>query len=110
MLLAANADSIFEELGEKGAKAAKKRHQAALDDEREASQQTQHVLTRIGRALGYDVFVARNDAAAPPVATALPPSRFPCYIYSGILRMKDLAMSVPDQQCHFYLVAPEVRE
>lgn len=31
-------------------------------------------------------------------------------IYSGILRMKDLAMSVPDQQCHFYLVAPESRE
>ena len=24
--------------------------------------------------------------------------------------MKDLALSVPDQQCHFYLVAPESRE
>lgn len=31
-------------------------------------------------------------------------------IYSGILRMKDLAMSVPDQQCHIQLVAPEARE
>lgn len=109
MLLAANADSILEELREKGAKAAKKRHQAALDEEREASQQTQHVLTRIGRALGYDVL---SRAMTRPLLRwrQLPPSRFPCYIYSGILRMKDLAMSVPDQQCHFYLVAPEVRE
>lgn len=63
MLLAANADSILEELREKAAKAAKKCHREALDDEREDSQHTQarHVLIRIGRALGYDVFVARND-------------------------------------------------
>jgi type II restriction enzyme len=31
-------------------------------------------------------------------------------IYSGILRMRDLALSLPDQQSHFYLVAPEARE
>lgn len=30
--------------------------------------------------------------------------------YSGILRMKDLAMSVHDQHCHLYLVAPKARE
>ena len=151
MVLAANADSILEELREKAAKAAKKRHQEALEDEREASQHTQaqHVLIRIGRALGYDVFVARNDRGRScggdsfasltiPVLPAMGlasdvqqtvelidvlwfakgTSRPVCAfeveqstsIYSGILRMKDLAMSVPDQQCHFYLVAPEARE
>ena len=31
-------------------------------------------------------------------------------IYSGILRMEDLARSVPDCACHFYLVAPPKRE
>ena len=31
-------------------------------------------------------------------------------IYSGILRMKDLALSLPDRTSHFYLVAPESRE
>lgn len=31
-------------------------------------------------------------------------------IYSGILRMEDLARSVPDCPCHFYLVAPDKRE
>ena len=151
MVLAANADSILEELREKAAKAAKKRHQEALEDQREASQHTQaqHVLIRIGRALGYDVFVARNDRSRScagdsfasltiPVLPAMglasdvqqtvelidvlwfakgtsqPVCAFEVEqstsIYSGILRMKDLAMSVPDQQCHFYLVAPEARE
>ncbi|NOT18772.1 MAG: hypothetical protein HOP24_00655 [Sideroxydans sp.] len=31
-------------------------------------------------------------------------------IYSGMLRMKDLARSLSDQDCHFYLVAPDKRE
>ena len=31
-------------------------------------------------------------------------------IYSSILRMEDLARSIPDCVCHFYLVAPEQRE
>jgi type II restriction enzyme len=31
-------------------------------------------------------------------------------IYSGILRMEDLARSIPDCTCHFYLVAPDQRE
>lgn len=151
MVLAGNADSILEELREKASKAAKKRHQEALADEREASEHTQaqHVLIRVGRALGYDVFVARNDrgrsCAGDSFATltipALPAMGLPSdvqqtvelidvlwfskdagkpmcafeveqstSIYSGILRMKDLAMSVADQQCHFYLVAPESRE
>lgn len=31
-------------------------------------------------------------------------------IYSGILRMEDLARSLPDCTCQFYLVAPNARE
>lgn len=31
-------------------------------------------------------------------------------IYSGILRMKDLAESLPGQGCHYYIVAPDSRE
>ena len=31
-------------------------------------------------------------------------------IYSGILRMEDLARSIPECTCHFYLVAPDQRE
>jgi type II restriction enzyme len=151
IVLPGNADTVLNELREKAAKAAKKRHQEALEDEREASEHTQaqHALIRIGRALGYDVFVARNDrsrtcggdsfasltmptlpalALSPDVqqtvelidvlwfdkASAKPVCAFEVEqstsIYSGILRMKDLALSVPDQQCHFYLVAPESRE
>ena len=151
IVLAGNADSVLQELQEKAAKAAKKRHQEALEDQREASEHTQaqHVLIRIGRALGYDVFVARNDrnrscggdvfasitlgdlpqlGLAPEVRQTVElidviwfakgsPELVCAFeveqstsIYSGILRMKDLALSVPEQQCHFYLVAPEARE
>lgn len=151
IVMGANAESVLEELREKAARAATKRHKEALEDQREASEHTQaqHVLIRIGRALGYDVFVARNDRSrtcggdsfasltiptlpslglAPEVqqtvelidvlwfakGTSQPVCAFEVEqstsIYSGILRMKDLAMSVPDQQCHFYLVAPEARE
>jgi type II restriction enzyme len=151
IVLAGNSDSVLQELREKAAKAARKRHEEALQDERQASEHTQvqHVLIRIGRALGYDVFVARNDrhrtcgddqfatlTLAELPAIGLPADVRPTVelidvlwfakdsarpvcafeveqstsIYSGILRMKDLAMSVPDQQCHFYLVAPESRE
>jgi type II restriction enzyme len=151
VVLSANADAVLKELQEKAEKAAKKRHQEALADEKEASEHTQaqHTLIRIGRALGYDVFVARNDrsrschgeefsALTIPALPALSladdvrqtaelidviwfrkgSGELACAfeveqstsIYSGILRMKDLALSLPGQGGHFYLVAPEARE
>lgn len=151
IVLAGNADGVLKELHAQAEKAAKKRHQEALADEREASQHTQaqHTLIRIGRALGYDVFVARNDRNrvchgelfAALTLPALPAmdlsdevrqtaelidviwfvkgrSELACAfeveqstsIYSGILRMKDLALSLPRNGAHFYLVAPEARE
>lgn len=151
MVLAGNSDSVLKDIQEKARKASKKRHEQTVNDTREASEhtQTQHVLIRIGRALGYDVFVARNDRNrscggdnfAMLTLPKLPDLHLPhevqqtvelidvlwftkggtqlacafeveqsTSIYSGILRMKDLAMSIADQQSHFYLVAPESRE
>ena len=150
LVLPGNAESTLKELQEKAQKAAKKRHEETLADEREASEHTQvqHVLIRMGRALGYDVFVARNDRhrschgddfstlclSALPALNLSPEvqqtvelidviwfgtdGELACAfeveqstsIYSGILRMKDLALSVPGQSSHFYLVAPESRE
>lgn len=151
IVISGNADRVLEELKEKAEKAAKRRHEDALAGEREASEHTQaqHTLIRIGRALGYDVFVARNDRgrschgesfAALTIPT-LPPMELPrevrqtvelidviwfgkgtgelicafeveqsTSIYSGILRMKDLALSLPRRGAHFYLVAPQARE
>jgi type II restriction enzyme len=151
LVLEGNADAVLKELQDKAVKAARKRHEEALSDEQEASEHTQvqHVLIRIGRALNYDVFVARNDrhrvchgddfslltlpqlpelGLSPEVRETvelidvlwLEPKqcRIACgfeieqstSIYSGILRMKDLALSLQERSGHFYLVAPESRE
>lgn len=151
LVVEGNSEQTLREAQERAAKAAKKRHEQAVVDQREASEHTQvqHILIRLGRALGYDVFVARNDrnrtchgdSFAMLTLPALPALNLPedvrstvelidvlwfakgeerlecafeveqsTSIYSGILRMKDLALSVSNQQAHFYLVAPESRE
>lgn len=151
IVLSGNAESALKELQAKAEKASKNRREQALVDDREASQHTQaqHTLIRVGRALGYDVFVARNDrhrtchgdAFSELTIPVLPAMDLPddvrqtvelidiiwfvkgrsdlacafeveqsTSIYSGILRMKDLALSLPRQGAHFYLVAPEARE
>lgn len=151
LILPGNADVALQAAEERAAKAAAKRHQEIISDQQEASEHTQaqHMLIKIGRALGYDVFVARNDrhrvchgdnfslltlASLPPVAlspevrdtvelidviwlTRGQPNIVCAFeiehstsIYSGILRMKDLARSLPDHETRFYLVAPESRE
>lgn len=151
IVIAGNADGVLKELHAQAEKASRKRHQETLADEREASQHTQaqHTLIRMGRALGYDVFVARNDrnrvchgelfsALTLPALPAMDLSDevrqtvelidviwfmkgsgdLACAfeveqstsIYSGILRMKDLALSLSQPGAHFYLVAPEERE
>lgn len=151
IVVSGNADRVLEELQQKAAKAASKRRDELLAHEKHASEHTQaqHTLIRIGRALGYDVFVARNDRGrnchgesfAALTIPALPPLDVPdevrqtvelidviwfgkatselicafeveqsTSIYSGILRMKDLALSLPRRGAHFYLVAPQARE
>lgn len=132
-------------------KALKKRH---ADVQREMAEENSHLemqftLTRIGRALGYDVFVAANDrtrslngvSLQSQTLPDLPPLDLPpevlrtvslidviwigrqsrqiecafeieksTSIYSGMLRLLDLAASLGDRRYDFFLVAPDGRE
>jgi type II restriction enzyme len=146
-----NADTALQTLQANADKLAQRRHQQVIEQQREESEHTQvqHMLIRIGRALNYKVYVARNDrhrschgeafalltteklpnfGATAEVASTVglidviwlnaDTTQIVCAfeiekstsIYSGILRMKDLARSLPHQNCHFYLVAPAKRK
>lgn len=151
LLIQGNADAVFKVEREKAEKAARLRHAQVVNERKEESEHTQiqHLLIKIGRALNYEVFVARNDrhrschgeSFAMLTVPALPPNDWTpevrdtaslidviwlkpgtgeivsafeveksTSIYSGILRMEDLARSIPGCACHFYLVAPKSRE
>lgn len=131
-------------------KTLKKRHQEVLEEAQEASlhARMQAHLLKVGRALGYQVWVARNDRGASNChggklgegcTDALPLEgltpevrstvelidvlwvegpRIICAfevekstsIYSGILRLLDLNLSLPYDGPTLYLVAPDARE
>lgn len=151
LLVDGNAETIHQMEKAKIEKVAKARHADVLEDQKAESEHTQvqHLLIKIGRALKYDVYVARNDrhrsfdgqSFALLTLPELPSMDWPqdvldtvslidviwlkpgtseivsafeveksTSIYSGILRMEDLARSIPDCTCHFYLVAPDQRE
>ncbi len=151
LVVSGNAGAVLQVEKAKAEKAAKARHAAVLAEHEEESEHTQiqYLLIKIGRALKYDVYVARNDrhcsydgqSFALLTVLELPPVGWPpdvmdtvslidviwlkpgtgeivsafeieksTSIYSGILRMEDLARSIPDCTCHFYLVAPDRRE
>lgn len=151
LVVAGNAETVFKVEQEKAEKAARARHSDVLTEKREESEHTQmqYLLIKLGRALNYDVFVARNDrhrscgneSFAMLTVPVLPPNDWTpevrdtaslidviwlksdtgeivsafeveksTSIYSGILRMEDLARSIPGYACHFYLVAPSKRE
>jgi type II restriction enzyme len=151
LLISGNIDAVMQEQKAKAEKAARARHAEVLADEKEESEHTrmQGLLIRLGRALGYDVHVARNDRSrsfegqpfSMQTITELPPlgcapevtdtitlidviwlrkgsaevvSAFEVErstsIYSGILRLQDLARSIPNHTNTFYLVAPQKRE
>lgn len=63
LVVAGNADNFFKVEREKAEKAARLRHTEVVAEKREESEHTQiqYLLIKIGRALGYDVHVARND-------------------------------------------------
>jgi len=147
-------DSAQAEAGaerQKAEKTAKARHAQVLAERHEESEHTQiqYLLIRLGKALGYDVHVARNDrhrtwegqSFAMLTVEQLPQYGWPedvldtvrlidvlwlrrsggeivtafeveksTSIYSGILRLEDLARSLADCACRFYLVAPQKRE
>ena len=151
LLIPANAGTVLDVEKEKAEKVARLRHKDVVEEAREESEHTQiqHLLIRIGRALRYDVYVARNDrhrscggdSFALLTIPALPPRDWPpevmdtvslidviwlrpgtgeivsafeveksTSIYSGILRLEDLARSMPGCSCPLYLVAPDGRE
>lgn len=151
LIVSGNVDDVLQAEKTKAEKAAKARHADVLAEEQAESEHTQiqYLLIKIGRALKYDVYVARNDrhrsydgqAFALLTIPTLPPMDWPqevmnttnlidviwlrpgtseivsafeieksTSIYSGILRMEDLARSIPECTCHFYLVAPNRRE
>lgn len=128
-----------------------KRHTQVQQDlaEERLHTKVQHQLCELGRALGYDTLVARNDRSAvyqgSPLGyrcleklpdLGLPSdvhstaelidvlwlhkgeSKIACAfevekstsIYSGILRLTDMALSLPGREDHLYLVAPSKRE
>lgn len=136
---------------QKIASAQKKRHQEVLADLRqdEAHTHMQVLLTKLGRALGYDVLVASNDrgksfqdekfsfhclcslpdlGVAQDVAATIDlidvlwfekgTNRVVCgfevekstSIYSGLLRLADLALALPEHAIRMFLVAPDDRE
>lgn len=127
-----------------------RRHQQVVVDQQEGQthSEMQYHLLKIGRALGYDVVVARNDisrqfngylfsflslaglpalAVAPETAQTISlidivwlekgTNRIICAfevekstsIYSGILRLTDLACSLPDHKTALYLIVPDTR-
>lgn len=136
--------------GKKLEKLLQKRHQEVQEDAAEAGAHVrmQAHLLRIGKALGQEVWVARNDrrAACHYGGTlgelsllALPVEGLPAEtlstielidvlwlsegqvtcafevekstsIYSGILRLQDLSLSMPEPAPNLYLVAPDARE
>lgn len=128
-----------------------KRHTQVQQDlaEERLHTKVQHQLCELGRALGYDTLVARNDRSAvyqgSPLGyrclDKLPNLGLPAdvhstaelidvlwlykgeakiacafevekstSIYSGILRLTDMALSLPGREDHLYLVAPSKRE
>lgn len=63
LLIPVNAEAVLDAEKEKAEKVARLRHKDVVAEEREESEHTQiqHLLIKIGRALRYDVYVARND-------------------------------------------------
>lgn len=63
LLVSGNVDTMLQDQKEKAEKAARSRHTEFLAEEQAESEHTQiqYLLIKIGRALNYDVFVARND-------------------------------------------------
>lgn len=151
LLVPGNVETVLAVEKTRAEKDAKKRHGDILDEQKAESEHTriQYLLIKVGRALGYEVYVARNDhhrsyggqAFAMLTTPQLPPMSWPSEvvetvglidviwlkpgaaeivsafeiekstsIYSGILRLEDLARSIPGCDCSVYLVAPASRE
>lgn len=151
LIVGGNSEVVLAQENVRAERSARARHSSVVAEQQEQSEHTriQHMLIRIGRALGYEVHVARNDRhracagesfSLMTVAT-LPASGWPpevldtislidviwlmkgtgsvvsafeveksTSIYSGILRLQDLARTIPAPGCPLYLVAPDERQ
>jgi type II restriction enzyme len=150
IVIEGNAYAILKTEEETQIKANNKRHKEVLADEQEENTHTemQFYLAQLGRALGYKVWIARNDhkrvwdgqrlgefSIKELVLPAMPSAVYDTIalidvlwlddlsnivsgfevekstsIYSGILRLNDLSLSIDSKKTHFYLVAPDSRE
>ncbi|WP_096224653.1 hypothetical protein [Geobacillus sp. FJAT-46040] len=135
---------------EKQTKAKMKRHSEVINDaiEENDHSEMQYHLARLGKALGYDVWIAQNDHKRewnnqklgefslkrlnlPNISQSIKETialidviwldkkerivgafevEKSTSIYSGILRLYDLALTMSENQTKFYLVAPDKRE
>jgi len=151
LVIEENAALVDEKARKRQEATIRKRHKQVTADLEATSEHThmQHVLLRIGRALGYDVWAARNDHARAWEGERLGTLSLRCLppldvgdaaastiglidvlwlekggnhvvaafevekstsIYSGILRLKDLALSAPQGHLtDLYLVVPDKR-
>lgn len=151
LVLEENAEVVLEAERKKIESLRKRRHLEVEEDlqQDQAHTQMQYLLSKIGRALGYNVFVAVNDRGkrfgenqlsdmcipslpsvsvgdavaatielidvlwlekdAPRIVCAFEVEKSTS-IYSGILRLSDLGLALPDHQTRLCLVVPNARE
>lgn len=151
LLLSGNGQALGEEARQKREKGLQRRHQEIC---RELNEENLHLrmqllLVRVGRELGYDVYVASNDRGRSLNGQSLAALTLPklpemqldaetartvslidviwlsrgsqqvisafeiektTSIYSGMLRLADLAASLGEQIWDFFLVIPDNRE
>lgn len=149
LVIEENHEMVLKQM-EKREKTNKKRHSEVLSDTSENNDHTemQYHLARLGKSLGYHVWIARNDhkrewndqklgefsllqLELPNVSAQVQDTislidvlwlddsgsiicafevEKSTSIYSGILRLYDLALTIQDHSCNLYLVAPNKRE
>lgn len=150
IIIGTNAAQFLKGEEEKILKVKKRRSNEIKEDEKEENthSEMQFHLARLGKTLGYYIWIARNDHKREWNGQKLgefsiknlhdfnlPPSvsdtislidvlwldqnknviagfevEKSTSIYSGILRLSDLSLSIGIEECQFYLVAPEKRE
>lgn len=149
LVIEENHKSVLKQV-EKREKTNHKRHSEVMNDAIENNDHTemQYHLARLGKSLGYHVWIARNDHKrewnnqklgefslsqlklqdvpaqvqdtislidvlwldnSGSIISAFEVEKSTS-IYSGILRLYDLALTMQDQSCKLYLVAPNSRE
>lgn len=150
LIVSGNAEAYLQEEEKKRDKGRHKRHLEVLSDHNEESEHTemQLYLARLGKAFGYNVWIAQNDHQRQWHNEALGNYSLPVFpnldlsksvadtisfidvlwlnerneivsgfevekstsIYSGILRLHDLSLSIGDASSKLFLICPDKRE